>query len=328
MELEARHLRAVCAIADYGSVTRAAAALGMSQPAVTRQIQRMERALGGPLFARGGSGSTPTALGEHVLARARAVLPALDELNAEIGNVSGGHSGMRDIRYGAESGPLAAGLLPALRTLHPSAAVKLRTGLPGATLAELVASGHLDLAAICEFPGYEARLKSDVDRQVVVTEPMFVLLADNHPLASRQEVALADLADACWALEPPGGDRFREYFTELCQAAGFTPDVRYEIDFGSSRDLISAGQVVAFGQPTFRPVPGISVRPLAGAPVWQAHTLIWLRHGPLAGARVDLRDAGREVYRGALARSPIYQRWLARHPEHASLVTGEQRSAL
>lgn len=128
MELEARHLRMVCAIADLGSVTRAAAALGMSQPNLTRQIQRMERALGGALFDRDGSGSVPTALGGRVLARARAVLPALDDLNADMRDAA---TGAGDIRYGAEAGPLAAGMLSQLRALYPSAQVRFRTDTAG-----------------------------------------------------------------------------------------------------------------------------------------------------------------------------------------------------
>lgn len=109
-------------------------------------------------------------------------------------------------------------------------------------MIELVQGGHLDLAAICEFPGYAARVGSGVERRVVCTEPVFVLVAEDHPLAHREEIALEELADARWVLQPPSGDRFREYFTDACQSAGFTPDVAYEIDFASARDLISAGR--------------------------------------------------------------------------------------
>lgn len=316
MELETRHLRMVCAIADFGSVTRAAAALGMSQPALTRQVQRMERALGGMLFVRDGSGSTATALGHRVLARARALLPALDEINAEMG-VGGGDPQV--VRYGAEAGPLAAGLLPHLRRIRPSAEVSFRTGTSPA-LVELVENGHLELAAIFEFPEYETRLSSDVDRHVVVTEPIFVLLAEDHPLAACEEIELAELADVHWALETPSGDRFREYLVEACHSAGFAPEVRYEIDFASSRDLIAAGQVVGLGQATYRTTAGMSLRPLAGAPLWQSHTLIWPRRASLGVA--DLLDTARDVYASAVARSPIYHRWLARHPEHAERITG------
>src|SRR5438874_11585612 len=60
VELEVRHLRAVCAIADAGSVRRAARELGMTQPSLTTQLRRIEKALGGQLFFRGATGSRPT----------------------------------------------------------------------------------------------------------------------------------------------------------------------------------------------------------------------------------------------------------------------------
>ncbi|MBT2878923.1 LysR family transcriptional regulator, partial [Streptomyces sp. McG6] len=50
MDLELRHLRTVRAIADEGSLPRAAAALGLAQPALSSQLRRIEKALGGPLF--------------------------------------------------------------------------------------------------------------------------------------------------------------------------------------------------------------------------------------------------------------------------------------
>lgn len=52
MELEVRHLRALCAIADTGSVHKAARQLGVSQPSLTTQLRRIENFLGAALFAR------------------------------------------------------------------------------------------------------------------------------------------------------------------------------------------------------------------------------------------------------------------------------------
>ena len=72
MDLELRHLRMICAIAEAGSVSRAASVLGLAQPALTAQLQRIERTLGGPLFERDRRGARPTAMGELVLSRARA----------------------------------------------------------------------------------------------------------------------------------------------------------------------------------------------------------------------------------------------------------------
>ncbi|MEO6088901.1 MAG: LysR family transcriptional regulator, partial [Umezawaea sp.] len=62
-DLELRHLRAVCAIAEEGSVTKAATRLGLTQPAMSAQLRTVERILGGLLFERTPNGSVPTDLG-------------------------------------------------------------------------------------------------------------------------------------------------------------------------------------------------------------------------------------------------------------------------
>src|SRR5687768_16480593 len=98
MELELRHLKVVCAIADLGSVTKAASALGLAQPALTAQLQRIERTLGGPLFVRDRRGARATPLGELVLARARVVLPAVEGLRAEAARLTGADSTQRRYR--------------------------------------------------------------------------------------------------------------------------------------------------------------------------------------------------------------------------------------
>ncbi|MET9972023.1 LysR family transcriptional regulator, partial [Streptomyces sp. NPDC006356] len=68
MELELRHLRVLCAVADAGSVGRAAADLGYSQPAVSTQLRRIEGHFGEPLFERGPTGVRPTSYGVEVVA--------------------------------------------------------------------------------------------------------------------------------------------------------------------------------------------------------------------------------------------------------------------
>ncbi|MCX3060838.1 LysR family transcriptional regulator, partial [Streptomyces beihaiensis] len=74
MELELRHLKVMCAIADAAGIGRAAAALGYSQPALSTQLRRIERHFGQPLFVRTASGVSPTPYGVGVLAQARDVL--------------------------------------------------------------------------------------------------------------------------------------------------------------------------------------------------------------------------------------------------------------
>ena len=71
MDLEVRHLRMIVVVAESGSVTKAAASLGLAQPALTAQLNRIDRALGGCVFTRDRQGARPTELGELVLRHAR-----------------------------------------------------------------------------------------------------------------------------------------------------------------------------------------------------------------------------------------------------------------
>src|SRR5688500_2764602 len=114
MNLELRHLRVVCAIAETGSVTKAASQLGLAQPALTAQLQRIERSLGGPLFQRDRRGATPTALGELVLSRARVVLPAMRGLQEDAAQLAGHHVALNQWRIGAVNGPILGGLMSRL----------------------------------------------------------------------------------------------------------------------------------------------------------------------------------------------------------------------
>ena len=139
MELELRHLKVVCAIAELGSVTKAASALGLAQPALTAQLQRIERTLGGALFERDRRGARPTALGELVLNRARVVLPAVDGLRDEAARMAGAgtlRAAVQD-RYGGRPDPRRAGR-PARRRAsrraahHLHLALRRRAGVDGA----------------------------------------------------------------------------------------------------------------------------------------------------------------------------------------------------
>jgi DNA-binding transcriptional LysR family regulator len=80
MDLEVRHLRVVAAIAESGSISRAAASLGHTQPAITAQLQCIERSLGGLLFTRNGNGARATALGTMVVSHALIILAEHEDL--------------------------------------------------------------------------------------------------------------------------------------------------------------------------------------------------------------------------------------------------------
>lgn len=148
MELELRHLRAVRAIADTGSLTKAAATLGLAQPALSAQLRRIEKALGGPLFDRDHTGARPTLLGELVLERARVVLPAVSELQEEAVRFANAWGTMERFRLGGTHGPLLGGLVDRLVTAHPAAPVSTYTSWSVAEIASQLVDGRLDFALI------------------------------------------------------------------------------------------------------------------------------------------------------------------------------------
>ena len=83
MALELQQLRQVVALAEHRSFVRAAAALHISQPALSRSIQHLERRFGSSLFVRSSSGVVPTDLGRLYIERARDLLRMADELEGE-----------------------------------------------------------------------------------------------------------------------------------------------------------------------------------------------------------------------------------------------------
>ena len=92
-ELNLHSLRTVAAVARDGSLSRAAAALGMAQSAASRHLAEVEQALGGPLFHRTGRGVAPTPAGQALLEHARTMLFSAERLCADMASFHRGIKG-------------------------------------------------------------------------------------------------------------------------------------------------------------------------------------------------------------------------------------------
>jgi DNA-binding transcriptional LysR family regulator len=313
MDIELRHLRAICAIAEMGSVTKAAASLGLAQPALTAQLQRIERALGGPLFVRDRRGARPTPLGELVLARARVLLPAVKGLRDEAARLAGTAEAMSRYRIGATNGPVVGGLIHRLTAEYPNATVSTYASWSAEELAEMVIAGRLDFALIGVCGDATPSTEHGLAWRVVCVDAVFLLLAERHPLAGRTEVDLAELADAKW-VAAPGDGCFADCFAASCARAGFTPRTVYETDVRGGLDLIEAGLAVGLCQGTFRQVQGLVKVPISGTPLRWRHLLGW--HPDSAAAAFAGRVLGHATaaYLDTVGRSLPYAEWLQRHP--------------
>ncbi|WP_406863974.1 LysR family transcriptional regulator [Streptomyces sp. HUAS MG47] len=320
MELELRHLRTVRAIADAGSLTRAAATLGLAQPALSTQLRRIERALGGPLFVRDHTGSRPTPLGELVLDRARFVLPAVRELQEEAVRFANTWARWDRFRLGGTHGPLLGGLVDRLLAAHPGAPVTTHTTWSVSEIADQLTDGRLDFALIGTC-GESAPPEPDrLAWQLIGVDPVFVMLPESHPRAGEEEVELAALAGECWT-DVPGEGCFGDCFEAACARAGFAPVQVYETDTASCVHLVQVARAVGLCRATFPPAPGIVTRPLAGTPLTWRHLLGWHPGSAAAEASGTVAGHTRAAYAEAVARSASYRQWLAAHPRFGEPIT-------
>ncbi|MDQ1006536.1 DNA-binding transcriptional LysR family regulator [Streptomyces sp. V4I23] len=309
MDLEIRHLRVVCTIADAGSLTRAATALHMTQPGISAQLRRIEAMLGGCLFHRRQEGTVPTPFGELVLGRARAILPSIDELLTDTARATRRMSATALIRVGSVGAPLLGHLLLAVKALLPEAEVTSRCRYSPLDLLEDLAADRLEVAVLGDHPGQELPQPEGVALHTIATEPVFALLPATHPLAARDEVSLPDLLEDDWAVPRPAADRTRAYWSSVSALTGRMPCAPHEAEGRQLIEIVRAGLAVSLCQATFIEVPGVVVRPLAGNPLWYRHMLAWRDDGPLAAHGTDVLHRVVNGYLSACTASPAYARW-------------------
>ncbi|OIJ90341.1 LysR family transcriptional regulator [Streptomyces sp. MUSC 14] len=312
MELELRHLRLLRAVAEVGSISRAAAVLGYSQQSVSAQLQRIERHFGQPVFARGSSGVEPTSFGVDVLSQARDVLARMEVL---------GRHCPKDavplpsaLRLAATNTPILPGMVARLQTRLPGVAIKVSSVYSSSEIVELLERDELDIALGVDYPGMELQHSDAVAHRGIVTEPTFVALPTGHRLGHRSEIVLGDLADEAWFLTPNDGAGWPEVFYTACHTAGFTPATVHEYlgDRRQLQEMIANGLGVSMVQATTRPSPGVLVKPLAGTPLWCRYLLAW-RPESLSEQLVDLiLSVASAAYGDLIASSPHAQAWVSR----------------
>jgi DNA-binding transcriptional LysR family regulator len=244
--MELRQLEAFVAAADAGGITRAADRLHVVQSAISASLRRLEAELGAPLFERRARGVVLTDAGRALLPHARAALTAADAGREAVDAIRGGLRGV--VRLGimqSQSPPGSRVSVPRVlrdfRDRHPG--VELRVGHRSggsAEMAQHVADGTLDLAfvALHEAP-------PGVELTPLASEPIALICAAEHRLATRGSVTLADLAGEPIAETPPGWGT-RIISERAFAAAGIERRPAFEInDISTILDLVRNDLAVA-----------------------------------------------------------------------------------
>ncbi|MCX5537457.1 LysR substrate-binding domain-containing protein [Streptomyces sp. NBC_00006] len=197
--MELRTLRYFVAVAEELHFGRAATRLHMSQPPLSRAIKQLETEVGAALFDRSPAGVTPTAVGVVLLDEARALLERADLVRDRVAAAAGSAALTVGV-LGDSSDPGVTRLAAAHSRAHPRVEMRIReTDLTDPTCG--LHAGFVDIA-LTRGPFDETGLAV----RELGADPVGALLRDDDPLARRDSLALADLADRRWFVFPPGTD--------------------------------------------------------------------------------------------------------------------------
>lgn len=284
MELKLRDLRYLVAVADQRHFGRAAARCFVSQPTLSAQLKKLEQALGVQLIERAPNAISLTAVGEEIVARARRILEASDEV------VQLARSHQDPL-----GGRLRVALLPTIGPyLLPRVAPLIRKTLPRlqlhlyeyqtAPMLERLHAGELDvgiLALPVELEGLEAR--------ELYREDFLLAVPERNRLAGQERVRLADLRDETLLLLEEG-HCLRDQALEVCSRVG----VRDSQDFRATsletlRQMVAAGAGVTLlpelaTRGAYRSGRGVALRPFVRPAPARSIGAVWRKTTPRRAA--------------------------------------------
>lgn len=216
MGLDLRQVQYFLAVAQHGSLGRAAEDLGVSQPALTTGLRRLERRLDARLFDRSRQGSALTGFGTAFLPHGRAIAEAARQAEADFDALRAAPRA----RLGIGCGPsLALKLVPdaiaRLRALRVTATVRVVEGTFDA-LRPLLERGDIELAIGTVSEDLEPR---GLSSELLLRDPVGLVAARGHALARARQLTLARCLDGPWVL-PTAGDPLRRWLAECFTAQG------------------------------------------------------------------------------------------------------------
>jgi DNA-binding transcriptional LysR family regulator len=298
MPLSAFHLQLLGEVQRAGSLAGVARALGVSPPAVSQQVARVEGELGAAVVSRGSRGASLTELGAALAEHGRAITEHVEAAAETSDRLLGRHA--RRMRVGAVAStvqPILADALATIRLRYPESELSV-VEVGSDTGVDLVAEGSLDLALVAGYGTPPSREGLTI-REVSVDE-LLLVVPDDHPLETtdRATVDLRQLEDDAWVSGAPGR-RHRVQLDVLAAGFGFTPRVTFESEsFQVAQALVSAGVAVAIVPATARlSLAGIRHHRITGSPtrVLYAVTARDVNHLPLAEPMLAaIRQTARE----------------------------------
>lgn len=261
---ELRHLVYFAEVAKQLHFRRAAEALAVAQPALSRQISQLEKELGVSLFARTQRKVELTEAGRALLERIEPQLRTLSKVPAEMRALAQGQIGQIRVGFtGLAMATVLPGILREFHRRHPGIHLELSES-PTSTQLAALAAGEI----ACGFFHPDARTTLGFKTRVLLKENNGVILPKDHPLASKPTLHLSDLADTPFVLFPrPYNPGFYDRILSAFATAKITPKIAEEVwPRANGVGLVRAGLGVTFMCPSEsrQLPPEITFRPLTG----------------------------------------------------------------
>lgn len=224
IQWDLERLRVFHTVVQQQSLTRAAVVLGVPQPAISRQISKLEDECGGRLFNRTGRGVTLTQLGESVLPGVVSLLKEADELSAQV--QEGARLPAGEVRLGALPSLYMVVMVPLffeLRKTFPAIRLQIFEGSAG-QIDQWLANGFIDLGLPYRYGKVH---RADVDPLVQISS--YVMGAPGSELTTESTVRFAALAGHPLVL-PGAPSAVRLTLDQMAKQAGITLNVAIEAD--------------------------------------------------------------------------------------------------
>lgn len=278
-----KDVRAIVAVAEAGLLGAAADEMGLSQPALTRRVQRVERALGATLFERTGHRLRLNARGEAFVVHARTMLDEAERARDAVARLMDPERGTVRLDFMHSLGTwMVPELVGGYRSRHPHVDIRLHQGA-AKELVTRVREGESDLALVGPRPQEPALAWHEIKVQ-----RLGLAVPAEHWAAGRASVALSDVAAEPFIGMLPGYGT-RMLLDALAADAGFTPRLVFEsMELTTVAGLVEAGlgcALLPLDDPYLRTGNLIPLRP----PAYRELGLVW-RPGEDAPAAVQFRD--------------------------------------
>jgi len=243
--LDAQRLAVLVEVAQAGSIAAAAQRLAFTPSAVSQQLGKLERDLGCRLLHRHPRGVTLTPIGQALLVHAETVVGELRTAEQTV------HALLE-----TQPAHLAVGTFASAgTTLVPDALARFRRARPSVALTlldleppdgyGLVSSRDLDVLITHRYPGVQLPNRRGLHRQLLMKDPLQLVLPADHPHAHSQRIGLAQLAAEEW-ISGSRGVPNRICLEQLARSAGIDLHVAYETrDYQVTLALIAAGLGIA-----------------------------------------------------------------------------------